>query len=710
MKFIIKTLSLAALLINAKQAFAEDDLLSITSRPKLFEMTDFNVPTFKVKINENDYNNLFLVMRCEMDTHPSYLKRNDDCYTAPWVDLNYALKRAYNKNYLDIQAIKNYGKDIDFINSVVEGKAQNITLAEFEDIVNKYSTLTLEEILSQPYNLAPVPSGKPYGNNFETDNASMTFELNGEVTEVPNIKFSVGGRSSKDNSKLSYNINIKNGLLFETKNIRLRADSIDPTYIREKLAYDFHKLFELPTINANYARLYINDEFMGFYILRDAIKPKWIQDNFGEKNTKNIYKCHESAVQLFKCENDDEKITDNSDFEEFIEKLQNVKSREELEEFFDVKTFIRWQAARYLFGSLDHDKGKNTVLYMFHNENKKIWVPLHYDFDMNFGNYKIPNAKRTFTEEIANKSNPLYPIYKLLNLDNNNNEELISIMNDMVTSYYNPFIVFPRIDKIKRFIADYVYEDHTPLEDGHLPGRFAIPRAKGGDFFTYEDFEDNTEFVTIKNTIYVDDISGVTAETIAIGLKHWLIERFKFSCSTYKLNCSYMDSLFNSPYFSEYEVEERSSKYHNGGCKGSGYACCKFNTTTVTTTDYTGKWGIEGLRYCLIDEDAEANKAKEEEKMSTTTKEGNCPTLIRKGYPCCTKKTSNVNYISKNGDQYGYENNKWCGITTIQCPNFGSVRCCEHCKIISSENGHWGIEVINGVEQRCAISNYCLSK
>jgi hypothetical protein len=343
MKFnFSKIIPLTLSAVFFKKVAAIDSFLKDAIRPKLFQMTDFNVPKIRIYINETEYANLFLVMRCEMDTHPSYLKRNDDCYTAPWVNLNDSFKKLISKKYLDVNSVNNT-EDKKLIDDVTNDKKE-ITLSEFEKIVTTYTKYSLEQIFSQPYDLIRVPNSTPYGTNFETDSASMVFQLKEDNsyknTTFSKVKFSVGGRSSKAYAKLSYNINIKKDLLYECKQLRLRADSVDPSYLREKIAYDLHNLIDLPSLYANYARLYINDKYMGFFLLRDAIKSRWIEMIFGEKDTKNIYKCHESATQIFNCENDDEKITDNTDFLKFVDKLKNVKSREELEKFFDVETFI----------------------------------------------------------------------------------------------------------------------------------------------------------------------------------------------------------------------------------------------------------------------------------------------------------------------------------------------------------------------------------
>jgi len=92
--------------------------------------------------------------------------RNDDCYTADWSNLHSALKKAVVLNMVDSSNFSQ--EDYNIYNN------KNITLSQFESIVNKHSNFTIEKLLSTSYGLMPIP-------NYETENAGLTFELNGYV-------------------------------------------------------------------------------------------------------------------------------------------------------------------------------------------------------------------------------------------------------------------------------------------------------------------------------------------------------------------------------------------------------------------------------------------------------------------------------------------------------------------------------------------------
>ncbi|ORX84642.1 coth-domain-containing protein [Anaeromyces robustus] len=697
----------ATLLFNIKKATAFDDLFRKhnVKRVELFEKTDFLVPDIKIHLNDVDFQTLFYGFQCMKDCSPTYLKENDDCYTAPWVDLNNVLEKAIDKDfmYFKMDNINNNNdikqNDKQLILDVVKNKNHNITLPEFKNIVKNYSNYTVPELFSIPYQLTRIPDSK----YFETSSASMTFNLGKEVTEFPKVKFSVGGRSTKFFEKVGYNINVKgDNLLYGAKQIRLRSVTVDPTFMRDKLSYDLFNIMGIPCLSANYARLFINDTFMGLYLLRDAYKSQWVQNTFGEVDTKHIYKCSGGKNPFFNCANDDEDVTDNKDWEEFLDKLDKAKTRKDLEEFFDVDTYIRSQVARYLIGALDHQSGNNNnVVYMYHDvsANKDIWIPLLYDFDMNFGNFQKPNTKRTFVEEIVDKNNPLYSILEL----NNESEEVKKIMDEIMRKVFNPVVLVPRIDQLRTFLKSYVKEDRTKGDNGRYPGRFDIMATRVEDLFTYSHFKHNSEFTTIVSIEHYNNFNDFKHTSTALGLKQWVIERFQYACDYYKLDCSYVDELMKSPYLSDYTIKEETVERIRGGCKGTGYACCILDYTPLSTQDQSGDWGREGGLDCFFE-----NGYKEKELP-----DGECWASFE-GYPCCEDPKTPVSYVNKQTRvEYGFEHGEWCGISSLQgkeiCPDYTSkYRCCTECNVsYTGSDGHtWGIEY----GQWCSIPYTCQPK
>jgi len=530
------------------------------------------------------------------------------------------------------------------------------------------------------------------------------------VETVEKIKIKVGGRSTRNYSKLGYNINIKGKKDFHgVKQLRLRSEVVDPTFIRDKLGYDLYSLIDLPTLSANYAKLYFNDKYMGLFLVRDAFKPHWIEQNYGEKDTTHLYSCDGKygKNEFFNCHNDaleDDDLTEDPEWTKFIQRLEKTKTREELQEFFDVDKYIRWQVSRYVFGSWDHvTRTHNNVVYMFHDtsKGKDFWIPFLYDFDLNFGSRNIINATRTFNEEVVNKES-VNPLYKILNI-NEDSKEVRDLLQEFFEKAFDPRKVLSRIDQIRAFLAPYVLEDRTPDEEGRRPGRVDRIITNPEDNFDFEHFLKNSEFSTVR-TFLIQEESKTEYEGFTYGaLKGWIIERFRFACTHYNLDCSFAGDFLDTPYVKNYKANTIRSTSKLEGCKGSGYSCCIFDTTPVVSKDNTGYWGVENGQWCLFENDpftSSNGEGKEYHDMDPDK----CWSEAQ-DYPCCKEPTTSVVSKDSKGYLWGVENNEWCGITGTQCPFYYlGYKCCTECNVKSTDkNGSWGVE--NG--EWCSIPFTC---
>jgi len=468
-----------------------------------------------------------------------------------------------------------------------------------------------------------------------------------KVKSFPSIKFSVGGRSTKQYEKLGFNIKIKKGNLYDRKQIRLRTEAVDPSFIREKLMYDIANILGLPSLSLNYCKVYFNDKFMGFYAMRDAFKSQWIEYTFGEKNTQHLYECEGfGSSKAFNCVNDDEDLRNTDvDFNNFLARIDAAKTKEDLEKFFDVEVYLKWQAIRYLIGGWDHvTRGQNAYLYMFHNNSTgtDTWIPLLYDFDNDFGAFNHEESQRTFETDIypSEKSNP---IYKILGIKDAS-PEIVKYLDEIMRQIFNPKVLFDRIDELRDFIDPYVKEDRTDDETGKRPGRVPRNFINMEDYYTYEDFRENTQFTSIMLKKYLG--GGYINDCRIHGIKLWILERFRFICSHYDVDCSYAQEYLES----DYEPKEIWHVEKNTGCLESDHECCVFPNPELKMTDEVGNWGIENNEWCLID----PNYVSEIPVSKCWS--------ISEGYPCCKDKNTPVRYVESNGSKYGIENGDWCGI------------------------------------------------
>jgi len=610
------------------------------TRAELFEMTDLNMPIIRINLSDEAYNRFQLTYQCLYDTYPTVDNENEDCYKAPWVNYSEILGLLIQDGTINSELLT--FEEANLVND------PELTYEVFSNLVSTYSTLTMKEIFSQDHFYVSIPS-------YEEKEASLDFFLNDEpVASKQNVKLSIGGKYTQVFEKPQYNIQLKGDELFGRSQIRLRSEVIDPSFLRSKIASDLTDVLGLPSIEASYTKFFINDDDMGLYLLRDAFKPEWIESNFGVVNTTSLYKCDAEygSSLYFNCRNDVTEEEVDPDFEEFSKKMEYAVDYDDYSQFFDVDLYIKWQAYKYLTGSWDHVTTQHNQ-YLFKNGNK--WMNFLYDYDSDFGAFKNPNPAQTFTEHSLEKD---LPIYRKLRLDETN-EQLKGYIEEMVVNAFNPVKLFPRIDELIEFLSPYVAEDRYPMNDPKSrPGHFSRPEFKIENGFTIQDHYNNAEFHNYFLKKYNSETSYETDEIY--GLKRWIIERFRFVCSHYNIDCSFAseyleDGTFVIPSRVETDV---TLEEHKGGCRQSGFPCCKSQDGGIVMTDSAGEWGVEGNVWCLYDRDV--TPAEIPITYAVSNASAGC-WAKEQGYPCC-KNPTRILYTDNSGKNWDVENHKWCAI------------------------------------------------
>jgi spore coat protein CotH len=99
---------------------------------------------------------------------------------------------------------------------------------------------------------------------------------------VNDATINLAGRSSRWNPKLSYSLKTpKHQDLLGFRHLKLRANAIDPSALREILCYDIMKSMGLPTSGASYVRVILNDQPVGLFLLIEPYKSNWYKNEFG---------------------------------------------------------------------------------------------------------------------------------------------------------------------------------------------------------------------------------------------------------------------------------------------------------------------------------------------------------------------------------------------------------------------------------------------
>ncbi|ORX81350.1 hypothetical protein BCR32DRAFT_188752, partial [Anaeromyces robustus] len=333
----------------------------------------------------------------------------------------------------------------------------------------------------------------------------------------------------------------------------IRSDARDATLLRSKISCDILNRMGIISISANYIILYVNEEYFGFYVLMDAPKIPWVEQVFGEKDTKQLYQCKKVGAYLSSlCVNENKDITDNTEWNKFVKDLEEAQTVEEIEKIFDVEQFLYLAAFDYLVGAWDHYFHLGHNLNMYKDKKTGKWIMIYYDFDSDIGQDPV-YIEYLNPHPLSDKNYPHYTVRDWFNLPNHlqdiavfgNLPRFESILAEIIKDVFNPALLFPHIDEVKEFIRPYILHDRTPNENGINPGVLNLLNPLD---YTMAQWEANSEFTTITHPLTGSN---------GYGIKYWILERYRAVCNHYNLNCDpvYMDENYQYPIDKEVEGE-----------------------------------------------------------------------------------------------------------------------------------------------------------
>jgi len=548
------------------------------------------------------------------------------------------------------------------------------------------------------------------------DGVTLEVEIKGEKKVFNKITFAIGGSSARNYGRQGFNIKIRGKEKFYGRTqFRLRSDARDATFLRSKIACDIHNKLGLVSIAANYASLYVNGNYLGFYIIMDSPKLPWIEEVYGEKDTKNLIKCKiggnylSEATCATQCENENEDVTDNSEWVKILRAIDNAKTPADLENIFEIDHFLYEAAYEYLVGTWDHLLTSGHNYSMYKQKNGK-WIAIYYDFDGDFGQDIIgiefgkpyPNPNKDYPT-YSYKEWFLVPIHLYDVLIANNPERFENILRKMVTEVFNPAVLFPRIDELKKFIKPEVVRVRTPDKDGKLPG--VLNNFKPVDY-TLQEWDANVEFTTIHN----HEVNGS-----AYGLKYWILTRYRKTCEIFNLECDpvYLDKDYK--YTIDKNVESVINTHKFDGVdfspfKGGNPYYRKLEEDSNSTTTV-----VEPATTVVEQEPTQTEtQVPIAEPTETEAQESKYKCLAElAGYPCCAKGIKKVYEKDAYGEwSYDFAKKQWCGLTPYEeraaeelCwSEIYGYPCCKGCYVFESDDeGQWGYED----NQWCGIQPYC---
>lgn len=161
----------------------------------------------------------------------------------------------------------------------------------------------------------------------------------------------------------------------------------DPSLVREPLYYEMATALGLKAPRTNYAALYVNDEYIGLYILGEVVNSDFLKNYFGSKeDTGNLYKGNIGAS--FADLGDDK-----AKYKEVWEKQTNEEA-DDWADLIELCKIIGATPAAQLKAKLEPLMDIDSVLTALALDNATVNLDSYVGLNQNFNIYRRPSDKR----------------------------------------------------------------------------------------------------------------------------------------------------------------------------------------------------------------------------------------------------------------------------------------------------------------------------
>ncbi|MEJ6613870.1 MAG: CotH kinase family protein [Saprospiraceae bacterium] len=240
-----------------------------------------------------------------------------------------------------------------------------------------------------------------YQNNYPDLPYTMaSASIDGEVTDSVGIRQKgfashFGSQGDKKSMKIDFNHFVDGKKYDGLKKINLNNGFGDPAIQRDKLCYNIMNKAGVDAPRTSYARIYLNDQYWGLYLLVEQVDRTFLKDNFGNSNGNLFKNVGNSELewmgqdtsqyqQIFELKTDPN-VEAWENFAELMDVLNNTGDgdfKEEISKIFDVDLYLKVLAVDVATGNWDSyiEHGRNFYMYQDSGSRKFNWIPWDYNF------------------------------------------------------------------------------------------------------------------------------------------------------------------------------------------------------------------------------------------------------------------------------------------------------------------------------------------
>lgn len=221
--------------------------------------------------------------------------------------------------------------------------------------------------------------------------------------------------------------------------LKLSSSLRDPSMVREILFHEIAGKY-MPSSQANYTKLYVNEEYIGVFVNLESIDKQFFETNYGSSGgasfragieykpevpttcRQNIYGSleYEENLECYKGNFDPGMNTSGwADLQELTRVLNNEPAK--IDHVLDVDRALWMLALNNVMVNLSSYSGNHSINYYLYKDQNGRFQPIHWDLNLSFGSYKnvdsgsdLDNKALQTLDPLLQADNPYKPLISQL--------------------------------------------------------------------------------------------------------------------------------------------------------------------------------------------------------------------------------------------------------------------------------------------------------
>lgn len=330
--------------------------------------------------------------------------------------------------------------------------------------------------------------------NYDTETymkASVTITDNTGDTSYSEIGIRLKGNSSyghpgnKKSFKIDFNRYVDSFEYDGLKKLNFNNCFKDPTFMREKIFYDICKADTINAPRINYANVFMNNTFWGFYTVVEQIDDEFLKTHFDDKS-ENLFKAgdafgmggptDEADLKYYGIDQLDydgkytlENNTDENNWDDLISLLDFINNSSE-EEFaanignhFNVNQLMKSLALCNLYANLDSYLNSARNYYIYNKDSTGIWEWINWDCNEAFGSYPAGGAATDLTELDPHYYGMNRPLLERIVSVESTKSIYDAYYCTLKSTYFNESYIQFQTDLLYTLIQPHVYADDNKM-------------------------------------------------------------------------------------------------------------------------------------------------------------------------------------------------------------------------------------------------------